>query len=422
MATTSTIDLGRSPLPVRLFNSGVALAGKLLRSDRALLADDLIKRAQRRTALEDFGGEEFREPLTHLLESCHRDAQLNAIGKLALRADVLRHLENRLLLQRDRTDFPEIAQQEIRAPLFIVGLPRSGTTLLHSLLAEDPDHRAPLTWEVMEPSPPTRQDEHGRIRRAQKNLAWLRRLAPTFPQVHALGAELPQECVSLMSVSFMSDQFDTMFNVPSYRGWFFQRDLTPAYAWHRRFLQQLQQRRSGTRWILKAPAHMFALPTLLSVYPDACFVQAHRAPLETIASVSSLITILRRVFSDDVDPAEIGRDALHYWHETLTKFLHARETLPAERIFDLSYLEIRRDPIAAVRSVYEHFGWNFSHQAATRMRTMLANQPSEEHGQHRYELAQFGLDAVDAAELFAPYCEQFDLFPHAVDRAGERAA
>jgi hypothetical protein len=274
----------------------------------------LIAIAKRRCGVDDFGGGEFFEPLSRLLESCQREAHLNVTGKLALRADVVRTLCNRLSIERDRQLLPEITNQQIRQPVFIVGLPRSGTTLLHTLLAADPDHRAPLCWEVMSPSPPAGIHEQEGIRRADKSLRSLRWLAPTFDHVHATGAELPQECVSLMSPSFLSDQFDTMYNVPSYRGWFFKQDLQPAYEFHRRFLQHLQQRKKARRWVLKAPTHLFALPTLLSVYPDARLVQTHREPIEAIASVSSLITILRAFLAtrlirekSHARPGDIGR-------------------------------------------------------------------------------------------------------------------
>ena len=157
-------------------------------------------------------------------------------------------------------------------------------------------------WEVRSPSPPTRADEKRRIQRATQSCNFFNWLVPTFRYVHAIGAEVPQECVSLMTPTFLSDQFDAMYYVPSYRAWFFRQDLRPAYEYHRRFLQHLQFRRTARRWILKAPTHMFAMPALLSVYPDALFVQTHRTPIDAMASVSSLVTILRSAFSDAVDP------------------------------------------------------------------------------------------------------------------------
>jgi hypothetical protein len=418
MPAPTTVEQTRAPLPIRILNKcGAALDGLGLRS-AAPSATELIKKAKQRCGLEDFGGNEFVEPLARLLESCHRDARLNVIGKMALHSDVVRILCNRLLLARDREIYPEIGRQEIRDPLFIVGLPRSGTTLLHVLLAADPAHRAPLTWEVMSPSPPTSKDRDQRIRQAGRNLAMLRWLAPTFESVHATGAELPQECVSLMSPTFLSDQFDTMYNVPSYREWFFSQDLRPAYEFHRRSLQQLQFRKSAERWVLKAPAHMFAAPTLLSTYPDARFVQIHRDPIEAVASVSSLVTILRRVFSDNVDPIQIGRDAMTYWAQALKTFLCVRDQLPAERVCDLRYDDIRRDPIAAAKAVYQHFGWPLSSEIEERLRAVLTRQSSQTNGVHRYNTAYFRLDGLDG---FADYCERFGFTSSASSENRERA-
>jgi hypothetical protein len=420
MHTFTTLEQTRSPLPIRVLNRSAAWLAKTGMAGAPLRPTDLIDAAKRNYQLDDFGEGDFFEPLSRLLESCQREARLNLVGRISLRAHLLQILCNRLLIQQDRRSYPEIARQKIQQPLFILGLPRSGTTLLHTLLATDPDHRAPLSWEVMEPSPPSRENERQRIRRTVRSLSWLNRLAPTFRCVHGVGAELPQECVSLMAPSFMSDQFDTMYYVPSYRAWFFRQDLQPAYECHRNFLQHLQYRRGAHRWILKAPTHMFALPTLLSVYPDALFVQIHRAPLEAIASVSSLITILRRVFSDTVDPFTIGRDALQYWSETLNAFLEERERLPGGRIFDLDYHEIRRDPITAIRRVYDSFGWSLSRVAEKQMRAVLINQPREQRGRHRYSLSQFGLEAVHA-EAFSTYCERFDFFSRPARRPAERA-
>lgn len=422
MPAPTTFDQTRARLAVRLFNRCGAWLDQrpVFRHDTR--AEDLMREAQRRCGFRDFGEDDFREALSRLLQACRSEARLNAIGRMALNSDVMRHLCNRLTLERDRRQNPAIARHQIKEPLFIVGLPRGGTTLLHTLLACDPAHRAPLTWEVFEPSPPSAVHEAARIRRAARSLSCLRWLAPTFRQVHAMGAEMPQECVGLMSPSFLSDQFDTMFNVPGYRSWFFQQELTPAYRFHRRFLQHLQQRRPAARWILKAPAHMFGLSALLQIYPDALFVQTHRAPLEAISSVSSLIAILRRVFSDEVDLRQIGTEALEYWSSTMQSFMKARERSLGGRICDVQYRDLRRDPIGAVRRVYAHFGWPLCVTTEQRMRQMLAQQPREQHGLHRYEPAQFGLHRAPEAARFNSYCRRFGLpLPLASENA-ERAA
>ena len=406
MAIPTTVEETCAPWIIRLLNKSGAALEKAGFNAQALSATQLIETAKRRCNLEDFGESDFFEPLSRLLESCHGEARLNVIGKLALKNDVARILCNRLCLERDRRRHPEIATQEIREPLFIVGLPRSGTTLLHTLLAADPAHRVPLTWEVMSPSPPNAEDRDRkqRIRSASRDLAMLRWLAPTFESVHATGAELPQECVSLTSPTFLSDQFDTMYNIPSYREWFFRQDLRPAYAYHQRFLQQLQFSRSAQRWILKAPAHMFAAPALLSTYPDAKFVQLHRNPIDAVASVSSLVTILRRVFSDAVNPIQVGSDAMVYWSDAVKTFLQVRDQLPSDRVCDVYYNEIRNDAIAAARRVYEHFGWDIKPEVEQRMRTILTEQTARRNGSHRYNIAFFQLKETRG---FAEYCERF---------------
>ena len=404
MTAPTTVEETRAPWIIRLLNKSGAALEKAGFQTKAFSPAQLIETAKRRCKLEDFGEPEFFEPLSRLLESSHREARLNVIGKLALKNDVVRILGNRLRLARDRQLHPEIAQQEIREPLFIVGLPRSGTTLLHTLFAADPAHRVPLTWEVMSPSPPSAEDREQRIRSATRDLAMLRWLAPTFESVHATGAELPQECVSLISPTFLSDQFDTMYNIPSYRAWFFRQDLRPAYSYHRRFLQHLQFRSSAKRWILKAPAHMFAAPALLSVYPNAKFVQLHRNPIDAVASVSSLVTILRRVFSDTVDPLQVGSDAIVYWSDAVKTFMQVRDQLPTDRICDVYYNEIRRDAVDAARRVYEHFGWDLKPEVEQKMRAVLAEQTPRRNGVHRYNAAYFQLAGTNG---FAEYCERF---------------
>jgi hypothetical protein len=405
----TTLQKIRPQFPVRLFNRFGGLLEKAKISSRRLSAADLIDSAKRRSGLDNFGEGHFFDGLSHLLDSCHDEAQLNLIGKIALKTDVVQTLSARLQMERDRELYPDITRQEIREPLFILGLPRSGTSVLHRLLAADPKHRSPLMWEVRSPSPPIQDDEQHRIQRAARSCNFFNWLAPTFRDAHTVGAEVPQECVSLMTPTFLSDQFDAMYYVPSYRAWFFRQDLRPAYEYHRRFLQHLHFRRAGHRWILKAPTHMFALPALLSVYPDALFVHTHRNPVDAMASVSSLMTILRSAFSDAVDPLLVSREAIDYWSETMNKFLGERDRLADNRICDIQYDEIRREPLRAVRRIYEFFGWSLSREAEQNVRTLIAGQAKRASANHRYDLSQFGANADDVLNAFEPYCERFGL-------------
>ena len=402
-----TLQQIRPQLPIRIFNGFGALIEKSRIPSNRMFPTALIETAKRRSGFDDFGQGDFFEALSRLLASCQREAQLNLIGKIVLKTDVLETLRSRLQMERDRQLYADIARQEIREPLFIVGLPRSGTSVLHRLLGADPEHRSPLMWEVRSPSPPTRDDEKRRIQRATKSCNFFNWLVPTFRYAHTVGPEVPQECVSLMTPTFLSDQFDAMYYVPSYRAWFFRQDLRPAYEYHRRFLQHLQYRQAARRWILKAPTHMFAMPALLSVYPDALFVQTHRTPVDGMASVSSLMTILRSAFSDKVDPFMVCREAIDYWSEAMAKFLPERDRLPNNRICDIHYDEIRREPISAVRRIYECFGWRLAHEAEQRMRALVAKQAERESANHRYNLSQFGSSAEEVLRKFGTYCGRF---------------
>ncbi len=418
MATNSnTVEQSRPPLPIRLLNSFGRATARLGLDRNPFRAADLIETAKRRTGLDDFGGGEFFEPLSRLLEACHTEARLNVIGRIALKCDVVRTLENRLLIEHDRKVHSQIASQEIREPLFIVGLPRSGTTLLHLLLAVDPAHRVPLTWEVRSPSPPNDVDAASRIGRAARELSSFRWLAPTFEAVHPMGAESAQECISLMGPTFLSDQFDSMYNVPSYRSWYLKQSLLSSYKYHYRFLQHLQQRKNDSRWVLKAPTHMFGASALLSTYPDARFVQMHRDPVEAIASVSSLLVILRSVFSDAVDPIQIGRDAVYYWMEAIRRFVSERERLPSDRVLDLHHSALQKDPMGGVQRVYQHFGWTLSPKVEQQMKELLAQLDADRKKSHRYDSSQFGLTNI---EEFDAYRERFGLKPPSSGSRRER--
>ena len=383
----------------------------------------ILDEARQQTGLHDFGGDEFREPLRRLLCAYEREARLTLLGRIAARADTIALLANRLRVAEDRRRHPGIAEQSIRRPLFIVGLPRTGSTMLHHLLAQDPASRTALAWEVMMPSPPPerlRYETDVRIAHAHRELRWLDRLAPAFKAIHPLHAQLPLECLAITSYSFLSQRFHTMYRVPTYQEWLLGQDARPAYELHRRFLQHLQWRTPAERWVLKAPSHVFTIDALLDTYPDARIVQTHRDPVTVLASVASLTAVLRSAFSDHVDLAEIGLEVTRHWADGLERVMHVRRGghIPADHLLDLNYHALVDDPLAAVRRIYDQFDLPLTAVAAERMRRYLAGHPRDKHGQHEYSLASFGLDPDDLTHHFKAYNQHIESHPEHVRARG----
>jgi hypothetical protein len=374
----------------------------------------LLDAARRATRLDDFGEDNFREPLRMLLHGLETEARLTLLGRIVARQDMLGLLVNRLRLQDDWKRYPAIGAEEIRRPLFIVGLPRTGSTLLHHLLAQDPGSRVAEAWEVMHPSPPPTRDRYEtdpRIARAASQLRWLDTLTPEFKTIHSVGARLALECIAFMSPSFRCWRFNTMYRVPTYQDWLEGQDLLSTYAFHRRFLQQLQWQAPASRWVLKAPSHMLAFDALLQTYPDAQIVQTHRDPLTVLASAASLTAVLYKAFTDEPDFAEIGREVTRRWTIGIERAVQFRRSgsVAADRFFDVPYHDLVRDPMAIIRRVYAHFGMTLTGTAEARMRRFLADNPKGKHGPHRYSLETFGLEADDLACRFKAYREHFGI-------------
>ena len=375
-------------------------------------ASDLLKGALRKARVREVEDSAFLEGLGRLVRSLEEEARLNLFGRIAVREDIMRLLANRFRVERDRRRDPAIAEEEIRRPIFITGLPRSGSTLLHGLLAQDPANRVPQTWEMLDPSPCPRRETYERdkrIRKTERELRWLDRLVPEFRKIHAVGARLPEECVILLAHSFVSSQFCSMYVVPSYQRWVEEQDLVPAYRLHRRFLQHLQRHCRGERWVLKAPAHLATLRELFQVYPDASIIMTHREPLEVLGSEASLHTVLRRAFSDAIDPKAVGREVSELTAKEMRIGLAARDDgcAPSDQFFDLLYPDLVRDPIGAVRAIYAHFDLAFTAAAEAGMRRYLTTNPKDEHGSHDYSLAQFGLDLEEERHRYEDYRARF---------------
>jgi sulfotransferase family protein len=402
------------PIGLRLINGvGGALRAvglPLVRLDAA----SLLARAAKNTGLSDFGDDGFREPLKRLLAGFEGEAALTMLGRFIARTDIVRLLENRLHMTDTHTRHPEIVAGEIRRPVFIIGLPRTGTTILHELLAQDPANRVPMTWEVMHPWPPPERASYAtdpRIALVDKHFQGVDKILPGFKAMHPMGAQLPQECVALTAHDFASMVFSTTHDIPAYQAWLDTADLRWVYASHRRQLQYLQWRCPAERWVLKSPGHLWALDALLAVYPDARVVQTHRDPLKVIASLTSLVTLLRSMSSDRIDPLAIAARWTALLAAGLQKTMEVRSRGLAQegQVFDMHFHEFMRDEIAMVRRIYRHFDMELSTEAETAMRRFLAANPKDKHGAHRYTLAAAGLDPDIERRRYAAYQERFGI-------------
>lgn len=375
-----------------------------------LHADKLISRAQRRTGLDDWGDESFRSGLEHLSASLTAQAQLSQVGRIAAYYNLLDHLCVRLRLNNYRKGRPEVAEQQINRPLFILGLPRTGTTILHELIAQDPCFRSPASWEVSRPLPPPAVHSYNSDRRiavVDRLLDVLEKLSPGFQAIHAIGAQLPQECVYILASSFISEQFGYMYNIPDYRNWAMDQDMTHAYAWHAQFLQHLQVDTARERWVLKTPAHLAYLKYVLTQYPDASIVWTHRRPLNAIASFSSLACTLRGGFSAHVDPLATGAYEFEHFSKMAQRGMADRQVLDKGQFIDVGFDAICTDPISVISNIYRRLGLELTHEARLSMREYLRRRPRNLYGEHRYSPDTFGLDADLEQQRYSEYLSQY---------------
>jgi hypothetical protein len=379
-----------------------------------------VREATRAAGAEDFGPEPFFEPMRRILSSLESEAQLSWLGRTIARREMLRVLRARLGLVAARRTHPEIARVDVHQPIVVVGLPRTGSTILHDILAPDPAHRAPLTWECNEPCPPPEKstaDSDPRIAASDAELSGVDRLIPGFKSMHPMGARLAQECVVLMQQTMCSVLFHNEYHVPSYQDWLDDSafDWKPVYAFHRRQLQHLQWRHSRERWVLKTGAHMWSLDALLETYPNACVVQTHRDPLKVATSYASLTTLVRAMSSEAVDPHVVAADWTPRLARVLERAIDVRDGggFPAERFYDVSFPALLADPMKVVEGIYGHFGISLSGEAADRMRAFIDDNPQGKHGMHRYAPADYGLRADAVRERFRRYTERFGVEPEA---------
>jgi hypothetical protein len=377
--------------------------------------ESLLRGARRVTRLSDFGDEGFRPALRRLLQSYEEEAPLSPSGRLLRRIDFVDMLANRLRVERRIAREPRIADAPVRSPLIVTGLPRTGTTLLQRLLSLDPDARALLTWEAMWPAPLSRRrtgPADPRIRHTRR-LVWMaRRLMPGIDRIHPLDPEGPEECTRLLDSSFRWAYFAVESRLPGYAAWLASQGpdaMVPAYHWYARQLQVLQSQRAASgRWVLKSPAHLWNLPALLHVIPEARIVVTVRDPRETVASACSLFALLYSTTAEDSRTGRIGPGVAASLARALTQGLETAARDPG-RVRVVRYEDLVARPVETVRAIHAGFGLPFPAALERSARAWLEANPQGRHGVHRYDLASYGLDEETVDRLFEAPCRMADL-------------
>jgi len=374
--------------------------------------DQLMSEARARAGVggkgaAGFGDYSFIEPFDVLVAALEEEADLTIVGRWMARRFLLRLLQVRLQMVEYVNAEPGVRDEAIVEPLFVCGLPRTGTTLLHAVLARDTARRAPRGWELLYPlPPPVAEDE--RVALADAELRMLASVVPAMDVIHEYGARLPKECLSAHSFEFRSEEFTARYHVPSYAQWLEGCDMTPAYRCHRLVLQMLQRRTGPARWVLKSPVHLHSLPIVRRVYPDARVVVTHRDPLTVLGSATSLVANLRWVHSDRVDYAAIASELAARYRASLDRLVDLDAELRGTNVLHhVRYADVVRDLVGEMRSVYEDFRLPMTDAVNAAMRDEQAARPQHRHGVHEYAFDDTGLDRADVRKGFARYCEYF---------------
>jgi hypothetical protein len=369
----------------------------------SLETENLIHAALRRAGRSRFSDLSFVPALDRLLKAYAEEADLSFFGRHATRCDLDRCLTNLLRLDAAEEENPSILSRPIRKPVFITGMPRSASSFLHRMLSLDPANNVPRCWQLLYPYPsPSRLLPLDlRKTRVALQLRLFQCMTPGLSRLHHLSADAPQECTDITAQVFQSLRFENTHRIPSYQDWIDRRGHHQAFLFHRRFLQHLDAQAPGRRWILKSPDHVFCLDAIRAAYPDAVIVFLHRDPLSVVSSCARLTEHLQRPFTNRLDPKEVGRQVSARLHQAADHMMGGH--LP--RILHLHYREVVAQPIAAVRTLYRHCGFELSGAAEQRMTAFLARP--HRRAVRTQDFSRFGLDAGALRDRFARYVRHF---------------
>jgi hypothetical protein len=376
-----------------------------------IIIDQLLEQAQAATGLSDFGDPSFREGLAILVASLNQEAKLTEAGSGRVAQSIVATLSNRLQVEDYLKQHPELLDAPIDRPTFVFGLPRTGTTLAINLLVSDPARRRFMRWEAFNTVPPAGPGElrsDPRFHAEQARLDMSLKYVPHISAMHHEDADSACECQFAMSPTFCSQVYDSQYYVPSYSDWFLNTDYRPAFRYHRRLMQLLQQHNKG-HWTFKNPWHPLYLDALTEVYPGAQLVMTHRDPAAVVASACSLVYAVRKLYSDDVDPHAVAEVSLKTFDRMIARTIAYEEKHGAGSIHHIQYRDLVDDPIGEMRKIYAHFGDSFTDAAQSAMQATLDANPQGKHGKHDYRLEDYGLTTAQVRSHFADYVERFQI-------------
>lgn len=405
-------DARVTSFPLRAMNrvgAGFASLGLPLPS---LSIDSIIAAAEHKAGGGNVGDDSYREPLERYVSAAVAEAGLNTFGRLALRQMLISSLANRFRLARWAKTHPSIHHEVVREPWVILGLPRTGTSLLSILLGLDPTARTLLHWEAAHPIPPpslARGGEDPRIAETARELARLLELNPALGAMHPFGATIAQECVALFMYDLRTLGVETQAYVPSYGRWLQTCDMSPAYAQHKLALQALQHAIPAGRWVMKTPNHLWCLETLFQFYPDARVIWTHRDPGQVVTSLASLVNALQGMFSNRRDPIPVANEWLGKSQHALECGMAFDATREPGWCEHVQYPALIEDPIGTVHSIYARHDERVSPLHQRRMEVWLREDARETTGRHVYDPADFGWNYDALAERFSAYRARYDV-------------
>ncbi|MBV8949669.1 MAG: sulfotransferase [Actinobacteria bacterium] len=399
---------------LNLFGDAVGEPSRLVGLD----PDELLALARTTTGLHDMGEAEWpglTETYGRLVRSIDSESRLHLLGRVLTRSELLRVLQTRLRLEAMWSSTPTLLDIAVDAPLFVVGPPRTGTTILLELLALDPQLRAPIAYEALYPLASLGSVER-RLQLSESEQELWADVHPEFLTMHELASNLPCECVHFLMYDFSGPYWGMIYDTPTFTGWQLEHleSLGRVYRLHRRMLQTFAHEApdpTPRRWLLKSPFHVGSLPALFAEYPDARVIHTHRDPRKFLASLVSILSAVRFMRSDAIDVAALANAMELAYQMYLDGAITQRVegAVPDDRIVDLHFVDLMEDPVAGLRAVYEALGLNWPDRHGDVITRYLRDKPKGKHGTHAYSLADVGLDDRSVRETFKHYVAHYGI-------------